>query len=577
MPPLCVQMDRFMNGTVEVRQRKLEVFMQLGPGAKLSPLAWAALKTVSVLLSWTRRGEAQIPFESGADRTPFPGMTLSNYMETAHFGGSLQTNPTLPKNYAAVTTFVDPNKMNAAMRVLYQRLEEGGLSASIVDFTFVMEGHEGDELPERALCTIRLVHLDALKVALPPYYSASHGPVEDEESTLDDTERSALSPLTPLINTFMASTRNLADTLMARSPTDGSESRPVLGTPRKSNLARPTASRDPFQAGVEALRDILRGVTVPVRRENVSSDDSTTVENDDDTQDGEPSVGARDLVNVPVLSRTSTSDLRRYFRATGCDLKEAAVRIVESTAWRGVTFPVDTRKCRVELQSGQFFQQGYDVDGDPVFYFQNMLMGPWRGNVDASVLALLHRLESSLDRLSEENSDIKCTVIALIGKPFKRISKKKKRKDDADASESSAAESKDGAEDSVQSTAPSVAAHTIDKNSWNPFRIGANPRVYPEEDFHVHSNVVMFERLAELLSAHYPERLKRLILVPGQGRSITYMNSTFAMRKLIPSSRTRAKVVHLNRASELPKYVEDNELATLTGGWVEVDPEAFEC
>lgn len=566
-----------MNGTVEVRKRKLEVFMQLGPGARLSPLAWAALKTVSLLLSWSRRGEAQIPFESEAERTPFPGMTLSNYMETSHFGGSLQTNDALPKNYAAVTTHVDPSKMNAAMRVLYQRLEEGGLPASVVDFTFVLEGQQVDELPERALGTIRVVHLDALKVALPPHYSASHGQMEDDDSVPEQSEHT--SPMaafaTPIIremsvvwNTFMGSSRTLGD--------GGEEVDPAAETPQHGSNGQPSA-RDPFQSGVDALRDILRGVTVPIRRINVSSDDSAIVENGGSGHERED-----ELINVPVLSRASTDDLRRYFRATGCDLKESAVRIVESAAWRGSTFPIDTKKCRVELQSGQFFQQGYDVDGDPVFYFQNMLMGPWRGNVNASVSALLHRLETSLIQLSKENPDVKCTVIALVGKPFKRISKKKKEqaseeeaKQDESASSAERKEADDA--DGEQSTAASVAAHTVDQNSWNPFRVGVNPRVYPAEDFQVHSDNLMFERLAEVLSAHYPERLKRLILVPGQSRSVSYMNTAFTMRKFITSSNTRAKVVHLNRASELAKFVEDNELLTICGGWVEVEPDAFEC
>ena len=573
-------MDRFINGTVEVRRRKLEVFMQLGPGARLSPLAWGALKTVSLLLSWSRRGEAQIPFESGGDRTPFPGMTMSNYMEVTHFGGSLQTKPTLPKNYVAVTAHVDPSKMNAAMRVLYQRLEGGGLPVSVVDFTFVLEGEEADELPERALGTIRAVHLDVVKVALPTSHSENQGVTEAEETIQEDPPSSPLAPLTPIFremsvawNALIGSTRNLL-----HEPTSHPTSGPQINLP-------PTNSRDPFQAGVDALRDILRGVTVPVRRDNVRPEENALVQTGDDIGD-QLSEGKEDLVNVPVLSRTSTGDLRRYFRAANCDLKEAAVRVVESTAWRGVTFPIDTRKCRVELQSGQFFQQGCDIDGDPVFYFQNMLMGPWRGNVEASVAALLHRLEVSLDQLTNENQEVKCTVIALVGKPFKRISKKKRsrkdEKDDGSAIESdNAAEEVEqreaAAEDGEQSTAASVAAHTIDKNAWNPFRMGVNPRVYPEEDYHVHSNVALFQRLAEVLSAHYPERLKRLIVVPGQGRPVSYMNTTYTMRKLITSSRTRARVVHLNRASELPKYVEDNELATIVGGWAEVELDAFEC
>ena len=577
--PLClsVQMDRFMNGTVEVRQRKLECFMQLGPGARLSPLAWGALKTVSMLLSWSRRGEAQIPYDSGldGDRTPFPGMTMSNYMEVSHFGGSLQTDKSLPKNYVSVTAHVDPSKMNPAMRVLYQRLEEGGLQACIVDFTFVLEGEQVDELPERALGSIRIVHLDATKIALPTHYSASQGLVEDDDSVPEETQRSTLSPLTKTMSVVWNSL------VSGSSRALGEREQPQLQEmPQTPTNGR---GRDPFQMGIDALRDVLSGVTVPVRRENLSFDDMSIISESNDAIANDGAVTeAGDLVNVPVLSITSTDDLRRYLRATGCDLKEASVRIVENAAWRGVALPIDTRLCRVELQSGQFFQQGRDVDGDPVFYFQNMLMGPWRGDVNASVAAILYRLESSLNQLADEDPDVRYTVIALVGKPFKRISRKKKRRKGEGNDDSSAvSESKDasdGGEEETSSYAPSVASHTVDQSTWNPLRMGANPRLYPEEDFHVHSNILMFQRLAELLPAHYPERLKRLILVPGQGRSMTYVNTTFAIRKFITCSRIRNKVIHLNRASELPKYVEDSELCTIVGGNVQVlEENAFEC
>ena len=125
----------------------------------------------------TQRGGTDT-FREAADNksTPFPGMTMSNYMDTTHFGGSLQTDPYLPKNYVAVTSHVDASKMNLAARILYQRLEEGALPSCIADFTFVLEGHEADELPERALGTIRMVHVDPVKVALPTFYSASRHP-----------------------------------------------------------------------------------------------------------------------------------------------------------------------------------------------------------------------------------------------------------------------------------------------------------------------------------------------------------------------------------------------------------------
>lgn len=581
-------MDRFANGTVEVRQRKLEVFMQLGPGANLSPLAWAALKTVSYILSWSqsRKGEAQIPVESGAGRTPFPGMNLRNYTKTTHFGGSLQTDPSLPKNYVSVTTHVDASKMSMATRVLYQRLEEGGLPASVVDFTFVLEGEEADELPERALGSIRIVHLDPAKVALPISFSAwQHSmdevPTVSEEPSSRRGLMSSLSSYSPRfaseLNAVWNSVWSISDPLLngTKSPDDHQND-----SHQKQPSSAEVSNRhraDPFQAGVDALSDILSDVTVPIRRENLSSDDTLTKEKDGAAQAESallpPSMRQQNTINVPVLSRTSTRDMRRYFLASNCDLKEAAVRIVKSVAWRGITFPIDRHKCRIELQSGQFFQQGNDLGGDPVFYFQNMCMGPWRQDLDASVASLLHRLESSLVRLSQDKPDVKCTVIVLMGRPLRRV-KKKKGKQENNENASTADESKDategeGGKDSVADDQIVAAEETV----WNPFRLGVNPRAPPGEDYHVHSNIDMIYRLSDVLSSHYPERLKKLLLVTGGS---SYLSAKFGIRKYIASARTRAKVVQLNGVSELTRFVDESELATIVGGKVEVHSDAFE-
>ena len=581
-------MDRFANGTVEVRQRKLEVFMQLGPGASLSPLAWAALKTVSYILSWSqsRKGEAQIPVESGAGRTPFPGMNLRNYTKTTHFGGSLQTDPSLPKNYVSVTTHVDASKMSMATRVLYQRLEEGGLPASVVDFTFVLEGEEADELPERALGSIRIVHLDPAKVALPISFSAwQHSmdevPTVSEEPSSRRGLMSSISSYSPRfaseLNAVWNSVWSISDPLLngTKSPDDHQND-----SHQKQPSSADVSNRhraDPFQAGVDALSDILSDVTVPIRRQNLSSDDTLTKEKDGAVQAESallpPSMRKENTINVPVLSRTSTRDMRRYFLASNCDLKEAAVRIVKSVAWRGITFPIDRHKCRIELQSGQFFQQGNDLGGDPVFYFQNMCMGPWRQDVDASVASLLHRLESSLVRLSQDKPDVKCTVIVLVGRPLRRV-KKKKGKQENNENASTADESKDategeGGKDSIADDQIVAAEETV----WNPCRLGVNPRAPPGEDYHVHSNIDMIYRLSDVLSSHYPERLKKLLLVTGGS---SYLSAKFGIRKYIASARTRAKVVQLNGVSELTRFVDESELATIVGGKVEVHSDAFE-
>ena len=337
---------------------------------------------------------------------------------------------------------------------------------------------------------------------------------------------------------------------------------------RQLHEASQRSGSDPFQTGVDSLCDILDGVTVPVRRENLSANEILRAEG---VQGDLP---RQQMINVPVLMRTSKDDLRRFFIASKCDLKEAAVRVVESAAWRGVTFPIDTHQCRIELQSGQFFQQGNDLDGNPVFYFQSVLRGPWRNDVDASLSAILYRLEKCLDRVSLEDPDVKCTVIVLLGKP---TSKKKKRKKESKGEESNStsgeADSQDGSQEDEEDT---IAESTVDGNSWNPFKMGVNPRSNPDERYQAHYSVKMIERLADVLSSNYPDRLKKLLLVPGKGVPKTEIGGLNGVRKSMASA-TRAKIIQLSKASELTDHVSKRELATVVGGTAEVRAEAFEA
>lgn len=530
-------MDRFVNGSVDLRKRKLEVFMQLGPGAGLSSLAWAALKAVSLLFNSSRKGEADIRFESGVDRTPFPGMTLNNYTETNHFGGSLQTDSMGPNNYVAVTSYADVNQMgNTAARLLYQHLEEGALASSIVDFTFVLEGHQEDEFPERAMASIRLVHVDGTKCALAPHITAANHQIEMSQ-----------------VSSYYLNAS------LQESP-GAAQLQDVSVGERK----------DPFTDGVNALVDILEGVTVPVRREHLGGRfDSAASLSPEAVPILPPSVKREDIRSAPILDQVTKSDLKRYFIACQCDLKEAAVRVVKSAAWRGLTFPICTRECRIELQSGQFFQQGEDLGGNPVYYFQNMCLGPWRGNEDALVSAVLHRLESSLQRLSVHKPDVKCTLILVMGKPLQKMKKAQRRKKGSDSITESADENKDAASTAADADSESKASVNTEMTAWNPFRMGANPRLYPGEDYTVHSNTSVTNRLIAILRQHYPERLHKALVLPG---GLLPMGSS---RGYIQSSRTRAKVIILGSASELTHHVSKSELLSIVGGTAHVNPTAF--
>jgi hypothetical protein len=116
-------------------------------------------------------------------------------------------------------------------------------------------------------------------------------------------------------------------------------------------------------------------------------------------------------VSLPAFEKLDRSDLRRFCVACDCDLQKAAIRFVKSTALREIVFPVDTRACQIELQSGQFLQQGEDLEGNAIFYFRHMLcVGPWRKHGDAVIQAVLHR-PSSVAALITANEETAATVV----------------------------------------------------------------------------------------------------------------------------------------------------------------------
>jgi hypothetical protein len=89
-----------------------------------------------------------------------------------------------------------------------------------------------------------------------------------------------------------------------------------------------------------------------------------------------------------VLKHFGADDVRRFLIDCNGKVKVAISRLTSTALWRLEVFPIDIRKCRVEVQSGQLFSYGEDHDGYPVFYFRNLCLGPWRKNVDATVSAV---------------------------------------------------------------------------------------------------------------------------------------------------------------------------------------------
>jgi len=613
-PGFDANWQRFKTSDKVVRDRKLALFVQLGPGS-LSPVAWAALKVASLFLRWTRRDEPAVPSESGNERTPFPGMIMRNYMKTAHFGGALQTNPALPGNYVAVTSRVDSSTMNMVFRALYQKLEAGALPSSTIDFTYVLEGEQKDQLPERALGTIRIVRMSPVSCALPIECSAKQAeptarearimrsitPLRKSETStsqavefsLDVQARNntVVSPVNRAINMTYNSLRSIFsfEDVSNEEAKDEVEELSV-GEHFQNNLDKD----DPFKDGVDALADILVDIQVPVRRASLAMEEIALVT--PIPVDGRPELALLtkqdNWCNIAINKRMTKSDLKRFYLAAECDIKIAAVRVVESIAWRGKMFPIDTRECRIELQIGQFFQQGKDYFGNPVFYFQTMCLGPWRKNEEAVIRAVLHRLETSIQHYSTKKPDVQCTVVIVLGKPIfrtqttKNTAKSKKGVGDDVSTKRTDVASLDpldgnGEDDETNQTV--ATEREFDPSAWDPYRLGVNPRLSSGEDYYAHATTKMIARLIDTLSKHYPERLHKALCVPGKGGYAYRPNipNAFALMmqlsKYIPSARTRAKVIFLRRVGELKEYISPEEMVTLVGGRSLVHSNAFEC
>jgi len=539
---------------------------------------------------------------STSDRMTIPAINVSDCGDTYHFGGSLQTDPSLPTNYVAWTLHLQSQRNNSFVtRMLLSYLEGWGLAQNIADFTLVLAGEMEDELPERALCTTRVARctLSAL-----PLSSISL------DSDDDYTELQAIEPprqanreafrlysrifvLDPLVVATKSLVRSIeglrhvhpaspVNALLQRSPKN-------RGTHQRASIV---ASSDPLERAVNELVSILEEVRVPVRQDSGTDDFVAASLQTNDVSDSSSTLPISGEFGEQSILRTVTrSDMQRYFMASDCSLKTASVRLVESSVWRAMTFPIDTRTCRVELQCGQFFQQGVDLDGNPVFYFRNTCLGPWRKDDDAVISAVLHRLESSLENLAKDDPFVQCTLIVMMGRPYR---KRKRVKDDAAIAAASKG-AKDKEEDRTEQdtvTAASTAVSTLqdggDESSEEEDDVDEasrlaqtnNPRVYRDEVWNTHTSRTLIERLIDILLAHYPERLSKALVVVGY-KNKRYVRSVvggvLALTSVVGSAKTRDKVRFLTSYHDLYSYVDRSQLVSLVGGTQRVDMQHYEC
>ena len=555
------KIHRFRMGTKDYRDKRVNLMVQLGHNFELSFIGWAILRLLSVLFNLTSKGrESPLVMEATRDRTPFPAVRLSNYSETYHFGGGLQTNEKLPGNYVSLTSSFQaqfcPNQIS---RLLFSTLE-GQFSVQTLDMTLVIEGKTEDELvrfwvcvlssqrdsvfsrliaaaitisynffqpqPERAMCTARIVNVDTMSVAqgLPPDDLAS-----DCESLVENAAAKTFDQIEQ---------RTFGGEIVER------------------------AEMDRMDIAIREVLELLDGVQVPVRRMSRSGYDVSNF--------ATHSPSNLKAV-VPVLSVFNQHhDIGRFILSCNFDLKEASLRLVETTAWRGKTYPIDTRKCRIELQNGQFFQQGIDRHNNPVFYFRNMCLGPWRNKPDCVISSVLYRLDSSLSHFCQTNPNTKCTVVILMGRPCAKI-------------ETPSNGASPGSEEEMHSTSDDDEKELM-CSSKTPFDndVSAdtcNPRVDMEERWHRHTDRELVSTICSLLAAHYPERLSKALVVRGNGSNsyfTTRLQGRTAMKQMIGSLSIRKKVTFVKNASELTRWIDIDEIVDFCGGNAVPNPHIYD-
>merc|ERR1712118_381430 len=154
------------------------------------------------------------------------------------------------------------------------------------------------------------------------------------------------------------------------------------------------------------------------------------------------------------------------------------------------------------------------------------------GDTKAAILALLYRLEKSLNGLLDENPCTKITLVVLMDHSKRGARKKRGKKADENAGEEKKDENveeekKDDNEyeiDDEESTAEVGDALNLLTDGEIKINAG-NPRISPDEKWTRHTNIVMMRELFEILLAHYPGRISKILIVKGRGKNGYYRDN----------------------------------------------------
>jgi hypothetical protein len=547
------------------RDRKLEVLLHLGTTRnRLSWKSWLFVKLLSGLsLGWSK---APLQSDSSGDRTSLPAFRLSSCGDVKHFGGCLRLpDDELPSNYVAHVASISSKRLvSFPMRICLYFLENPDLTSDVVDVSYIISGESEDELPERTLGTYRMVQFKLNEIGLSPRFLA---PTENDdasnfENSIDATQQGSqtglnrfikvfvFNPLLATLDPLMQLFRGIAKECPAPAPHYFTMSQETSAT-----RAKDFDKIDPIDQGVDEVLHLLENIDVIVRSEHLIGKQ---------IPESETNTSPEGLVTFPAAKLISHHDVRRFFVASGCNHSKAAIRIVDTIAWRGRTLPIDARMCRIELHTGQFFQQGSDNVGNPVFYFRCMCLGTWRKDENAAIAAVLFRFEQKIAELERFDPYFRCTVVVCLGKPHLNEKRNASR-----AGESNS--------DNSVETGVSVVEYASESTAVTGL---SNPRVEPDEIWSPHASKRMASTLIKLLTKHYPERLYRAFVVVGHGDGVFNLNGVrglMQLSKYVRSSRTKDKVRFLNHYSELKEYIPPDELITYCCGNALINEAAFEC
>jgi len=454
---------------------------------------------------WHNRGTSMQ--QSSLSRIPLPSIKIAQSNRMHHFGGNEATETNF-QNYLAVNCSTNSHKIaNYSESVLQSLIPTKGISPSIVDFTFNLNE------TSRSMASIRTVHIgNSSRI---PWQEMIKNTKEDETYNVIDQ-----------VPSYQADNIGLC----------------IID--------------DDYKEDIESLKDILSCITVPTRE----TGDHQSIAGMS-TASG---TSRLELQDAQVLDFFDDHDIQRHLIAADQNLKAAAIRLTRCGAWRGLTLPIDTRMCKIELQSGQFFQQGNDLNGNPVFYFLNMCRGLWRKDVDASTFAVLHRLENAFAAAAKLNRDFKCTIVVLMGEPFKVGNDTSIVASSAESESHTDADRKSTAVGDSDETSTITGLSTVQENEASKQSL---------QEYYVHTNFKFVQRLIGILSQNYPERLEMALVVPNGGwEKFVGMHG---LRRYLPSSKTRSKVQVLENMSRLKQFIASEQLVDIAGGECPVLPNAF--